>query len=442
MLGYLTEKMHSLASKLAGKKTLTEENVREAVRDVRMALLEADVQYEVVKALVQKVKERALGDEVMKNVTAGQQFVKIVHDELVSLMGGEEFVLEIRSKPVVILLCGLQGSGKTTTAAKLAKYLKRSRKAQTIHLIACDLQRPAAIDQLEVLGNQVDAVVYADRSEKNAALVAKRGLEKAVHAEADVVIVDTAGRLHVDSGLMEELKAVGKAVSPNYTFFVANATTGQEAVEIAKQFDATFPLTGSILTMLDGNTRGGAAISIRESTGKPLVFEGVGEKIDDLRPFNPSSMADRILGMGDTVNLVRKAEEHFSKEDAKELEQKLLTASFTYEDYLKQIHMVKKMGSLKGLLNMLPGGFKLKELDIDDRQLARIEAVIYSMTPKERAGIDVLSLPRRRRIAKGSGRSVDEVSRLEGSFKQAKKFFKNMPNVKQLEKMFGGTPWH
>jgi len=441
MLGYLTEKMHTLASKLAGKKTLTEENVKEAVREVRMALLEADVQYEVVKALVQRVKVRSLGEEVLKSVTAGQQFIKIVHDELTSLMGGEEFSLEVRSKPTVILLCGLQGSGKTTTAAKLVSYLKRIKKAEKIYLVACDLQRPAAIDQLEVLAKQAGALIYKDKSEKNAALVARRGLEEAVLAEADVVIVDTAGRLHVDQTLMDELREINRLLNPNYTFFVANASTGQEAVSIAKQFDETLPLTGSILSMLDGSSRGGAAISIREATGKPLVFEGVGEKIEDLRLFSPSSMADRILGMGDTINLVRKAEEHFSKEDAEDLEKKLRTASFTYEDYLKQIQMVKKMGSLKGLMSMLPGGFKLKEFDVGDDEVLKVEAIIYSMTVKERTGIDALSLPRRRRIAKGSGRSVDEVSRLEGSFKQAKKFFKNMPNLKQLEKMLGGTPW-
>jgi signal recognition particle subunit SRP54 len=440
MLGFLSDKMQGLIKKLVGSRKLTEDNIQDAVREVRIALLEADVNYSVVKTLIQRIKEKAVGDEVLKSVTPGQQFVKVVHDELVKLMGDGEAELLLKGKPATIMLCGLQGSGKTTAAAKLARYLFKTGKAKKPLLIACDLQRPAAVLQLQTLGQKIGVSVFTLET-KDPKEVAKAGLAEAKKGGHDVVIVDTAGRLHLDEALMDELTALREILAPEEILFVANSAQGQDAVNVAAEFNHRVEISGSILTMLDGSTRGGAAISIREVTGKPLKFEGIGEKVDDLQLFHPASMADRILGMGDTINLVRKAQEHMGEEEAKSLEQKIRTASFTYEDYLKQIQMVKKMGSLKGLLSMLPGLSSMKELDIDDKEFFKVEAIIYSMTPSERSGKDELSMPRRKRVAKGSGTKIDDVNRLEKSFKQAKKFFKNMPNLKQLQKMMGGSLW-
>lgn len=441
MLGTLTEKFQGLFAKLAGKSKLTEDNISDAVSEVRMALLEADVNYGVVKNLLKRVKEQALGDAVMKSVTPGQQFIKIVHDELVALMGGQEEALDLKGRPSVIMLCGLQGSGKTTACVKLARYLKKKSLAKSVMIAACDLQRPAAIEQLKVLAGQVDVPVFTIEGEKDPVKVARRALEKAAHDACELLIVDTAGRLHIDEELMEQLAAMKAQLNPNEVLFVANAALGQDAVNTAAEFNKRVAVTGSILTMLDGNARGGAAISIREVTGKPLKFEGVGEKIDDLQPFNPTSMAHRILGMGDTINLVRKAEEHLNADDAKDLEKKLRDASFTFTDYLKQIGMVKKMGSLKGLLSMLPGMNQMKELNIDEKEFFKVEAIIHSMTPAEREQKCELTVPRRVRIAKGSGTKIDDVNRLVKSFLQAKKFFQNMPNMKQMQKMMGGSLW-
>jgi len=441
MLGTLTEKMQGLLSKIGGSRKLTDDNIQEAIREVRMALLEADVNYGVVKAFIQKVKEKAVGDEVLKSVTPGQQFIKIVHDELVSLMGSGEHELELKSKPSVIMMCGLQGSGKTTTSAKLARYLMKNGKCKAPLLVACDLQRPAAVEQLKTLGSQIGVAVFSLPGETRPLEVAKRALDEAIAKHYDVIILDTAGRLHLDAELMKELKSVKDHLKPDEVLFVVNATLGQDAVNIATEFDAHVDMTGTILTMLDGSTRGGAAISIREVTGKPLKFEGIGEKTDDLQLFNPASMADRILGMGDTINLVKKAKEHIDEEEAKKLGEKLRTASFTYEDYLKQIAMVKKMGSFKSLLGMLPGFSAMKDLNIDDGEFAKVEAMIQSMTAREKRLEDELSVPRRKRVAKGSGTKIDDINRLEKSFKQARQFFKNMPNMKQLEKMMGGSLW-
>lgn len=437
MLGILTEKMQGLIQKLAPKKTLTEDNISDAVNEVRLALLEADVNYSVAKTLVIRVKEKAVGDSVVKSVTPGQQFIKVVHDELIALMGGEEAKLELSGRPPVIMMCGLQGSGKTTHCVKLARYLMKNNLAKKPLIAACDLQRPAAIQQLQTLATQIQVPVFTITGETNPLNVAKKALEKA-KADHDILILDTAGRLHIDEPLMNELEAIRAATQPCEILFVANATTGQDAVNSATEFNKRLAITGSILTMLDGNTRGGAAISIREVTGKPLKFEGVGEKVDDIQLFNPTSMADRILGMGDTINLVKKAQEHINEEQAEALEEKMRKASFTYEDYLKQIQMVKKMGSLKGLLSMLPGMGALGSMDFDDKEFFKVEAIIQSMTPKERSEKAELTVPRRKRIAKGSGTKIDDVNRLAKSFKQAKQFFKNMPNPKNLEKMMGG----
>lgn len=443
MLGALTDKMRALLSKVAGKKTLTEENIAEAVTDVRLALLDADVNYGVVKGFVKRVKEKACGDEVIKSVTPGQQFTKVVHDELVALMGGEESTLNLdkKHKPVVIMMCGLQGSGKTTHCAKLARYLKKNKQCKAPLLAACDLQRPAAIDQLKVLAEQVGVPVFSIAGENDPVKVAKEAMHKAKHDGFDLLIVDTAGRLHVDQALMDQLENVHGVLEEPEVIFVANATTGQDAVNVASEFGRRLPITGTILTMLDGNTRGGAAISIREVTGKPLLFEGIGEKVDDLQLFNPTSMAHRILGMGDTINLVRKAQEHIEEGQARLMEKKLREATFTYDDFLKQMQMVKKLGSLKGLLNMLPGMSELKSLNFDEKEIFRVEAIIQSMTSGERLELDEMIMPRRKRVAKGSGTSVEDVNRLVKSFKNAKQFFKNMPNSKMLEKMAGGSLW-
>jgi len=441
MLGTLTEKMRGAISKLGGTKKLTESNISEAVSEVRLALLEADVSYSVSKQLIKRIKERAVGDDLIKSVTPGQQFIKIVHDQLVELMGGEEFALDLQAKPAVIMVCGLQGSGKTTQCAKIAHYLKKKGDCKKPLIAACDLQRPAAVQQLCTLGQQIEVPVFFLPGETNPIVVAKQALEKAIADSHDLLIVDTAGRLHIDDELMLQLEHIKKCLQPSEVLFVANATTGQDAINVAAEFNRRIAITGSILTMLDGNTRGGAAISIREVTGKPLKFEGVGEKIDDLQVFNPTSMADRILGMGDTINLVKKAKEHIDDDEAKKLEQKIRSATFTYEDYLSQIQMVKKMGSLKSLLGMIPGMSALKELDINEKEFFSVAAIIQSMTPAERKGEEKLSVHRRKRICKGSGTSIDSVNRLVKSFEQAKQLFKNMPNMKQLEKMMGGSQW-
>ena len=442
MLGSLTTKLQGAFSKLMGKKHLTEENISEAVNEVRLALLEADVNYGVAKVLVKRVKEKALGEQVLKSVTAGQQFIKIVHDELVALMGGQEAGVNLQGKPAVLMVCGLQGSGKTTHCAKLAKYLKKKGECKSPLLAACDLQRPAAIEQLKILGQQVGVPVFTIAGEKDPVKVAQQALKAAKEGQHDLLIVDTAGRLHIDDELMHQLEKIKQVLNPGEILFVANATTGQDAVNIAAEFNKRIAVTGTILTMLDGNTRGGAAISIREVTGQPLKFEGIGERMDDIQVFNPNSMADRILGMGDTINLVKKAQEHINEDEAKKLEQKIRTATFTYDDYLRQIQMVKKMGSLKGLLSMLPGiGSKLPAMDFDEKEFFKVEAMILSMTLDERMEKCELGPPRRKRIAQGSGTHVDDVNKLVKSFKQAKQFFKNMPNMKQLEKMMGGSLW-
>lgn len=441
MLGALTEKMHGLVQKITGKKQLTEENITEAMSEVRVALLEADVNYGVVKALVKRVKEKALGDTVLKSVTPGQQFIKVVHDELVALMGGEEAKLELSKSPAVIMMCGLQGSGKTTTSAKLARYLMKKEGKKKPLLAACDLQRPAAIEQLHTLGKDLGVEVFSVPNEKDPVKVAQAARQKAIQEGFDVLIVDTAGRLHVDDELMKQLEQVKAAVKPDEVLFVANATTGQDAVEVATRFNERIQVTGSVLTMLDGNARGGAAISIREVTGKPLKFEGVGEKVEDLQLFNPGSMADRILGMGDTINLVRKAEEHFDEAEAKSMEEKLRKSTFSYEDYLKQIQSFKKMGPLKSLISMLPGASQFKDMEFDDKEIGKVEAIIQSMTKNERCEKVDLLPSRRHRIAKGSGTNIDDVNRLVKSFTRSKQFFKNMPNMKQLEKMMGGSKW-
>lgn len=444
MFENLTEKFRSLFSGLAAAKKLTEENIQDAVREVRLALLEADVSYSIVSGLVQRIKEKAIGESIVKSVTPHQQFVKIVHDELVSLMGGEESHLNLKEKPAVIMLCGLQGAGKTTHAAKLAHFLKK--KKEKILLAACDLQRPAAIEQLCQLGSSIGIPVFTLTGEKSPTKVAKKAMQKAVEEKFDVLIVDTAGRLHLDEELMKELEEIKEIVQPHEILFVANATMGQDAIKAAFAFDARMQITGSILTMLDGDCRAGAALTIREVTKKPLKFEGIGEKIEDLQVFHPSSMADRILGMGDIINLVRKAEENFDEAEGKKMEEKLRKASFTYDDYLRQMGMMKKMGSFKNLLKMVPGLSSMGgDFEISDKEFQKMESMILSMNPEERQEKVEISHARRRRIALGSGVKLDEVNRLVKGFKKMKQLVKSLGQKggfsAMKQQMMGGKTW-
>lgn len=436
MFQALTDKLQSVFSNLRGQKVLTEENVSDAIRQVRLALLDADVNYTVAGEFVRRVKEKVLGEAVLKSVSPGQQFIKLVHDELTAFMGAEEALLDLKGKISVVMLCGLQGSGKTTTCAKLSSYIAKSEPNKKQLLVACDLQRPAAVDQLQKLGQSIQVPVFSIPKETNPLTVARKAMETAKNEGYDVVIVDTAGRLHLDQDLMLELAEMRKFLEPREVLFVANATTGQDAVRTALEFDNRVQITGTILTMLDGNARAGAAISIREVTRKPLKFEGVGEKIGDFQVFNPRSMADRILGMGDVINLVKKAQENFDEKESLELEKKLRKASFTYEDYLKQMGMVKKMGSFKSILKMLPGMGAFGDLDFSDKEFGKLEAIIYSMTVEERQEAVELIHSRRKRIALGSGVDVDDVNRMVKGFKRIKQLLKGMPNMKaQAQKM-------
>lgn len=436
MFGALTEKFQQLFSGLVGKKKLTEDNISDAIRQVRLALLDADVNYTVASQFIKRVKEKAMGDVVTKSVSPDQQFIKIVHDELVALMGSEEKPLEFKGRPSVILMCGLQGSGKTTQCAKLAAYLKKKEFNKRTLIAACDLQRPAAIEQLKRLVAPIDVPVFALEDVQDPVKVAVAALDRAKKENFDVLIVDTAGRLHLDAALMDQLEQIKHALDPHEILFVANATTGQDAVKTAAEFDQKISITGTILTMLDGNARAGAAISIREITQKPLKFEGIGEKISDLQVFNPQSMADRILGMGDVINLVRRAEEHIDDQESKDLEKKLRKATFTYDDYLRQMKMMKKMGSFKSLIKMLPGLPDLGDIEVSDQEFARTEAMILSMTPEERFEKVELVPSRRKRIANGSGTTVDDVNRMAKGFKKIKQFCKDMPSFKQKASKF------
>jgi len=437
MFDALTQKLQNLFSGLAGKRTLTEDNISDAVRQVRLALLDADVNYGVTGDFVKRVKEKALGEAVIRSVNPGDLFIKLVHDELVALMGAEEVGLDLNGKISVVMLCGLQGSGKTTTCAKLGAYIARTNKTKRVLMAACDLQRPAAVEQLRKLGSDHGIAVFVAEGEKNPVKVALLAREMAVRDGFDVLILDTAGRLHLDEELMEELVEIKKKLEPREILFVANAATGQDAVKTAAEFDKKVQVTGSILTMLDSNARAGAAISIREVTGKPLKFEGIGEKIGDFQVFNPRSMADRILGMGDVINLVKKAQDVFDEKESEDLEKKIRKASFTYEDYLKQMGRVKKMGSIKSLLKMMPGFGMMGDLDFSDKEFSKLEAIILSMTPDERQEKVELEHSRRRRVAAGSGVHVDDVNKMVKGFKKVKQLFKSMPNMNAAKGKFG-----
>lgn len=443
MFSSLTAKLQEAIASLSGKGKLTDELITDAIRQVRLALLEADVNYSVAKEFIKKVKEKALGQKLIKAVSAEQLFIKIIHDELVSLMGQEECELELHEKPSIVMVCGLQGSGKTTFCAKLAKYLKRLKKVQKPLIAACDLQRPAAVQQLHILGDKAGVDVFSSKHLHSPQDVAKEALLFANQKNYDLLIVDTAGRLHVDDAMMIQLQELRALLNPQELLFVANATSGQDAVRTASTFHGFCPVTGFVLTMLDGDARAGAAISIRQVTKSPLKFEGIGEKLNDLQLFNPHSMADRILGMGDTVNLVKKAQEHINQQDAEKLEKKLRKATFNYEDYLKQVQMIKKMGSFSSLLKMIPGFSQFSTEQIPEKEMHKVETIILSMTPNERKERVDLELSRRKRIARGSGTKLEDVNKLVKSFKHFKKMFKNlsgkMTNKKQ--KLFEGTSW-
>ncbi len=398
----------------------------ESVKEIRKALIEADVSYKIAKQFTDEVKEKALGMDVLTAVKPGELMVKIVHDELASLMGGSQEDINLKGSPAVILIAGLQGSGKTTFSAKLAHFLK-SKKGKKVLLVAGDVYRPAAIDQLKELGGQVGCEVYTEEDNKNPVEIAKNAIKHARNNDKNVVFVDTAGRLAVDEAMMKEIAAVKKAVSPQETLFVVDSMTGQDAVNTAKSFNDQLGFDGVVLTKLDGDTRGGAALTIRSVVEKPIKFVGIGEKMDALDLFHPARMADRILGMGDIVTLVEKAQEQYDEEEARKLQKKIAKNQFNYDDFLKQIQQIKKMGNVKDLMGMIPGMSKaVRDLDIDDDAFKGIEAIIHSMTPEERANPKILSGSRRKRIADGSGTTIQEVNRLIKQFGETSKMMKLM----------------
>lgn len=425
----LTEKLNHAFSKIINRGKLTSLEIKEAMRDVKMALLEADVNYLVVKKFISDVSEKASGDEVLKSLTPAQTVIKIVRDELVKLMGSTNSKLEVSPKlPTVIMMCGLQGAGKTTMCGKLAVYLKKSGKRPL--LAACDIYRPAAIEQLKIVGKQAGAEVF-ERGTSNPVKIAKEAVEYAKKQGYDTVILDTAGRLHIDEKLMKELEDIKKETNPTEILLTVDAMIGQDAVTTAEEFNNKLDITGVILTKLDGDTRGGAALSIRAITGKPIKFSGVGEKLGDLEPFHPDRIASRILGMGDVLTLIERAEQAISEDQAKELEKKFRQNKFDFEDYLTQMENLKKMGNIKDLLGMIPGlGSKIKAVEIDEKQLLRQKAIIQSMTPFERKNPEVIKASQRKRIAEGSGTGIQDVNQLLKQLEKSKEMMKMLKNKK------------
>jgi signal recognition particle subunit SRP54 len=430
MFGRLSDKLQDVFKNLRGQGRISESNISDALREVRLALLDADVNFQVAKDFIARVKEKALGEEVLRSVTPGQQIVKIFHEELCALLGGDSAPLSLE-KPGRILVVGLNGAGKTTSSAKLARLLKSQGRSPM--LVACDLMRPAAIDQLAVLAEQIGVPVFRpEPGETDVLAVAKRAEEWCSKTGGDVQIYDTAGRQEIDEPLIGELKQLRDFLQPGEILLVADAATGQQAVNVAEKFHGALGLTGLVLTKLDGDARGGAALSLRSVTGRPIKFIGVGEKIDQFEPFHPDRLAGRILGMGDVVSLVEKAAEAISEDEARRMEEKLRTASFDLNDFLQQFKMLKKMGPLENILGMIPGMDKIKDSSVDEKQLKRVEAIILSMTPQERARPDILNARRRQRIARGSGVHVGEVNNLILRFTQMRKMMKNMGAMKKL----------
>jgi signal recognition particle subunit SRP54 len=436
MFSQLSDKLQGVFKDLRGHGKISESNINDAMREVRLALLEADVEYKVAKTFISRVKEKAMGEEVLLSVTPGQQIVKIFQDELTTLLGGDSAPLNL-DKPARILMVGLNGAGKTTSSAKLANYLKKQGRAPL--LIACDLMRPAAIEQLATLGQQVGVPVFKpEPGEKDVVKTAKQAIAWAEDQRGNIQIFDTAGRQEIDEGLIEEIKRLKEYLQPQEVLLVVDAATGQQAVSVANHFHEALGITGLVLTKLDGDARGGAALSMREVTQRPIKFAGVGEKIAEFEPFHPDRLAGRILGMGDVVSLVEKAAEAIDEEDAARMEKKLRTASFDFNDFLAQFKMMRKLGPLENILGMLPGMSNLKGFSVDEKQLKRIEAMVLSMTSQERQRPDILNARRRKRIARGSGTTVTEVNDLLQRFGQMRKMMKNMGKMKK--KMMSASP--
>ena len=447
MFENLTDKFDRAFKVLKGQGQITEINVAESLKEVRRALLDADVNFKTAKSFTNSIKEKALGRDVLTSVSPGQLMIKICHEELIRLMGGNEVALDLKANPSVVLMSGLQGSGKTTFTGKLGNYLK-NKKNKKVLLVACDVYRPAAIYQLHVLGEQLDIEVYSNKEEKKPVEIAKAAIQKAKAEAFNVVIVDTAGRLAVDEVMMDEIELLKNSINPAETLFVVDSMTGQDAVNTAKTFNERINFDGVVLTKLDGDTRGGAALSIKEIVNKPIKFVGVGEKMDALDVFYPSRMADRILGMGDVVSLVEKAQEQFDEKEAKKLQRKILKNQFDFNDFLTQLEQIKKMGNVKDLMGMIPGmGKAMKDTDIHEDAFKGIEAMIHSMTPKERSNPGLLNSSRRSRIAKGSGTTVQDVNKLIKQFDEMRKMMKMMSNpramsgmMSQMKNMRGGMP--
>ncbi len=440
MFENLSDKLERAFKVLKGDGKITEINVAETLKEVRKALLDADVSYPVAKKFTDEVKLKAMGQNVLQSVSPGQLLVKITHDELKNLMGGEKTDIKLGGNPTVILMSGLQGSGKTTFSGKLANWLKTKRGKNPL-LVAGDVYRPAAIDQLKVLGEQIGVEVYAEPDIKDPVAIAKRGIDHAKKNGYSIVIIDTAGRLAVDEAMMNEIAAVKAAVRPDEILFVVDAMTGQDAVNTAKAFNDRLDFDGVILTKLDGDTRGGAALSIKSIVNKPIKFVGTGEKMDALDVFYPERMADRILGMGDVVTLVERAQEQFDAQEAKRLQDRIAKNKFSFNDFLGQLQQIKKMGNIKDLMGMIPGvGKALKDVDIDDNAFKSIEAIIQSMTPDEREHPEILNGNRRQRIAKGSGTTIQEVNRLIKQFEDTRKMMRMMSDKGQMAKMMRNMP--
>jgi signal recognition particle subunit SRP54 len=441
MFESLQDRLDLVFKKIRGHARLDEANVQEALREVRLALLEADVNFKVVKAFTERVRERALGQDVMKSLTPGQMVVKIVHDELLTLLGGEAATVDFSRKPLIFMMVGLQGSGKTTTTSKLALWLRRNHKRKP-YLVPADVYRPAAIDQLHKLAAQLDVPAYPSTTQMSPVDICRDAVEKAALAGCDVIILDTAGRLHIDEPLMEELKSIKAAVNPHEILFVADAMTGQDAVTVAASFNERLDISGVVLTKMDGDARGGAALSIKEVTGKPIKFVGVGEKASELEIFHPDRAASRILGMGDILSLIEKAQEEFDAGEAAEMERKLRQAQFTLDDFRTQMRRVKKLGSLESIMKMIPGMGKitkqLGEIQMPEKEMARLEAIISSMTKKERVEPKIINQSRKERIAKGSGVQVGDVTALLKNFEQMRLMMQRMMGGGKMPAMPGG----
>ena len=434
----LSSRLQDITRKLKGKARITESDLKEILREVKLALLEADVNFKIVKEFMNTIQEKALGQDVLKSLTPGQQVVKIVKDELVELLGGTESKINFTpNPPTIIMLVGLQGSGKTTTAGKLANLLRKQGKKPL--LVACDVYRPAAIKQLQVIGNSLNIPVFSNENSKDVVHIAKQALNVAISKMNDVVILDTAGRLHIDEELMQELKNLKSNVKPHEILLVVDSMTGQDAVNVATSFNENIGIDGVILTKLDGDTRGGAALSVKKVTGRPIKFASTGEKLNDIEAFYPERMASRILGMGDVLSIIEKAEEAFDEEEALKLEKKLKKQEFDLDDYLSQLRQIKKMGSFSGLLKMIPGMNQLKDVKVDDKEFVKIEAIICSMTKKEKRNTKLLNGSRRLRIAKGSGTKVQDVNKFIKSFEMTQAMVKKMKNQKGgMNKMLKG----